>query len=674
MSSDAVLTKEAYIKLKSEIEYHMNRYYNEDNPVISDFEYDALMVRLKEAEKEHPEWITPDSPTQKVGGTVKREAGVKVVHDVPMLSIEDVFNEKDVAEWIEKVHFIHPGCGFSVETKIDGLSLSLRYEKNEQGILQLVLAETRGNGFIGEDVTANALVIPDVKRTIDLPYDFLELRGEIYMSHADFMKFNEEQESQMKKPAANPRNLAAGTLRQLDTSVTRERGLRMFIFNVQKGPQVLTESHTKALDILSDCGIPVVYHKFCSSPDEVAGAIDDIGKMRESLAYDIDGAVVKIDHIAFREDFPAGSKYSSGHIAYKYPPEERIVVMDEIHVDVGRTGKLSFTGIFHDRETGRPARLSGTDVSRATLHNQDYIQEMSIGIGGAYRLFKSGEIIPKLNGCVKKPAEVFQAPSLCPVCGEPLIREEDTADIRCINPSCPAQLVRTIAYFASINCMNIMGLGDTLTEALVDGGYLKSYADIYKLKNFRSELIEKGIIGKEKNTDKVLAAIEASKKNDPVRLLTALGIRNVGKSTAQEIMKHYKDIRGVAASSAEELTVIQDIGATTAQCIREFFDSASNQKVLEELVDCGVNTVKPENTENSGKLSGLTIVVTGTLPSLGRKEAEELIAKNGGKNTGSVSKKTSFLVAGEAAGSKLTKARELGVKIITEAEFLNMIS
>lgn len=675
------MNRAVYNQLKKTIDYHMDRYYNQDDPEISDYEYDQLMLQLKEAEKEHPEWVTKDSPTQKIGGTIKREAGVKVTHNVPMLSIEDVFTKEDVISWVNKVHSVHPECKFSVEAKIDGLSVSLRYRDtlNERtnipntGKMELTLAETRGDGLIGEDVTANALVIPDILKTLDLPYDYLELRGEVYMSHEDFERFNTEQELLQKKVAANPRNLAAGTLRQLDTRVTKQRGLRFFVFNVQEGPKELTESHTKGLDILASKGVPVVYYKLCMTADEVVAAIDAIGDMRNEFPFDIDGAVVKLDQTALREEFSSASKYSSGHIAYKYPPEERPVVMESIQATIGRTGKLGFIGHVHDAETEKPARLCGTNVSRVTLHNQDYIRDMKIGIHGIYRLKKSGEIIPKLCGVVKEPEEVYEAPSLCPICEEPLVREEDTADIRCINSACPAQLARTISYFTSLNCMNIMGLGETLVEALVREGYLKNYADIYKLKDHRDELIEKGIIGKEKNTDKVLAAIEASKMNDPVRLLTALGIRNVGKSTARELVSHYRSIQDLMRASVEELTSIQDIGETTANCIHEFFEHHTNQAVLEELERSGVNMRMPEDTTDSQKLTGLTIVVTGTLPTLGRKEAEELIVRNGGKISGSVSKKTSFLVAGEAAGSKLTKAQQLGVNIITEEDLLNMI-
>lgn len=666
--------REEYDRLVKELDYHMNLYYNMDEPEISDYEYDRLMMRLKEIEKEHKEWITPDSPSQKIGGIAKREAGVKVTHDVPMLSIEDVFTREEVAEWVDKVLSRHPDAAFSVETKIDGLSATLRYERGEDGRLHLVLCETRGDGLIGEDVTANALVIPDVKRVIELPYESLQLRGEVYMSHEDFDRYNSIQEENGKKPAANPRNLAAGTLRQLDPSITAKRGLKMFIFNVQKGPDVVYKSHTEGLDILADKGVPVVFHKKCRNSEEVLKTIDLIADMRNELCYDIDGAVVKIDEIGYRNEFQSGSKYSSGHIAYKYPPEERVVVMDDIIVDVGRTGKLTFTGVFHDRETGKPARLCGTDVSRATLHNQDYITDMKIGIGGAYKLFKSGEIIPKLNGCVTEPDEVFKAPARCPVCGSLLVREADTADIRCVSANCPAQLTRTIAYFVSRDCMNIMGLGDTLIDALCKEGYLKDYGDIYKLKDYRDELVEKGIIGKEKNTDKLLLAIEDSKKNSPVNLLTGLAIRNVGKAAAKVLMKKFKSIDALSEAAIEELTQIDDIGETTAGCIAEFFGDDDNIRILKKLKDSGVNMVMEDEADATDRLSGMTIVVTGTLPTLGRKEVTELIEKNGGKCSGSVSKKTTLVVAGEAAGSKLLKANELGVKVIDEAELFRMIN
>ena len=670
-----------YDGLKQSINYHMDKYYNQDNPEISDYDYDQLMIRLKTLEAEHPDWITPDSPSQKVGGTTKREAGVKVTHNVPMLSIEDVFNYEDVTAWVNKVLAVHPDCKFSAEAKIDGLSMSLRYNRaqNPDGTpaknkMELTLAETRGDGLIGEDVTVNALVIPDIKKTLKLDYDYLELRGEVYMSHEDFEKFNAEQERLGQKLAANPRNLAAGTLRQLDSKITKQRGLRMFVFNIQAGPEEVMSHHGKGLDIISKEGVPVVYHKNCSNAEEAVAAIEEIGAMRAEFPFDIDGAVIKIDETSLRSEFGGGTKYSSGHIAYKYPPEEKAVRMEEIEPTVGRTGKLGFIGHVCDAETGKPARLCGTNVSKVTLHNQDYIREMKIGLGGVYLLKKSGDIIPKICGVVKEPEIVYNAPGTCPICGEPLIKEEDTADIKCINPSCPAQLTRTISYFASLNCMNIMGLGETLVDALVTNGYLKNYADIYKLKDHREELIEQGIIGKEKNTDKVLAAIEKSKDNEVVRLLTALGIRNVGKSTAREVMKKYNSIQEVMNATVEELQDIQDIGGTTAACIYEFFHNHADVDVIEELKAAGVNMENAVAEGGSDKLAGLTIVVTGTLPTLGRKEAEELIVSNGGKCSGSVSKKTSYVLAGEAAGSKLTKAQDLGITVLNEEEFLKMLN
>lgn len=673
MATNEIISK--YNDLAEKIRYHMDRYYNQDAPEISDYEYDQMMQELKQMETEYPELITKDSPSQIIGGTAKREAGVKVTHNVPMLSIEDVFDKADVTAWVNKVHEKHPDAEFSVEYKIDGLSMTLRYEENpdKPGYMRLALAETRGDGRVGEDVTINALVIPDVKREIKYDARYLELRGEVYMSHEDFDRFNEQQEKLGKKTAANPRNLAAGTLRQLDSAVTKERGLRMFVFNVQDGPEELMESHCKALDTLEGLGIPVVKHSCCKTAEDVLKAIDAIGDDRFDLTFDLDGAVVKVDHTGWRDDFPAGSKYSSGHIAYKYPPEEKVVVMDEILVDVGRTGKLTFTGSFHDKETGKPARLCGTSVSRATLHNQDYIRDMKIGIGGAYKLFKSGEIIPKLNGCVEEPEQVYVAPENCPVCGHKLVREEDTADIRCVNPTCPAQVTRTIAYFTSRDAMNIMGLGDTLIEALTKDGYLKNYADIYDLKNYRDEMIEKGIIGKEKNTDKLLGEIEKSKENDPVMLLTGLAIRNVGKATAREIMKHVDDLTQLFNVTVDGFLSMPDIGETTAGDLYEFFHSEENRQLILRMKDAGVNMTVVKDEGASDKLAGMTIVVTGTLPTLGRKDAEALITKNGGKAAGSVSKKTTMVLAGEAAGSKLTKAQELGIRIINEAEFLELL-
>ena len=657
-------TKTAYEQLKQTIDEHMNHYYNEDAPTISDFEYDALMRELKKMEAEHPEWVRADSPTQKIGGVAKREAGVTITHHVPMLSIQDLFTKEEVAAWVGQVKQMHPDARFSVEHKIDGLSMSLRYQ---DGVL--TLAETRGDGMVGEDVTLNARVIPDVRQTIR-ETDYVELRGEVYMSHEDFEKFNERQESLGKKTAANPRNLAAGTLRQLDPQITKERGLRMFIFNVQDATGAsahLMENHTVGLDELAAQGVAVVPHVCCETAEEVLAAIDAVGEQRGDYDYDIDGAVVKIEQIAYRADFPAGSKYSSGHIAYKYPPEEKEVEIEEVEVGVGRTGKMTFRARFKE-----PVRLCGTMVQYATLHNMDYIESLGIDEGCMAVCRKQGEIIPAIIRVTKPTGTVFPAPRVCPVCGHPLSKEEGTADICCDNPSCPAQLKRTLAYFASRDAMDIKAFGSTYVDTLVEEGYLHNYTDIYRLREHRDELIEKGIMGKEKNTDKILAAIEESKHNSVDKFLTGLAIRNVGKASAKEIMKHFANLMELADASVEQLTQIPDVGGITAECIHEYFADAENRKLLSEVAELGMN-LESEQAAQGAALAGLTIVVTGTLPTLGRKEAAELIENNGGKCTGSVSKKTSYVLAGEAAGSKLEKARSLGIPVITEEELLAML-
>lgn len=642
----------------------MDLYYNQDSPEVSDYEYDMMMLRLKEMERDHPEWRDGDSPTQKVGGKAKREAGVNIAHNVPMLSIQDVFSKDDVEAWVAHVLAAHPDAMFSVEHKIDGLSVSLRYMNGA-----LELAETRGDGIVGEDVTLNALAIPDVARHIDAP-DYVELRGEVYMSHDDFDRFNDAQEKQGKKPAANPRNLAAGTLRQLDPGITRERGLRMSVFNVQDASGAsahLMDTQTAGLDELSALGVAVVPHVLCSSAEEVLAAIDEIGRNRGEYDYDIDGAVVKIDQIGYRADFPAGSKYSAGHIAYKYPPEEKEVTIEEIEVGVGRTGKMTFRARFRES-----VRLCGTSVRYATLHNIDYIKSLGIDAGCRAVCRKQGEIIPAIIRVTRSTGTVFQAPTACPVCGHPLIREEGTADVYCANPSCPAQLKRTLAYFASRDAMDIKSFGEAYVEELVERGYLSDYTDIYRLASHREELIEKGILGKEKNTDRILSAIEESKNNPADRLLTGLAIRNVGKASAKEIMKHFSDLNELADAGVERLREIPDVGLVTAECIHDYFADPQNRRLLSDAESLGLN-LRSAGASAGSALAGLTFVVTGTLPTLGRKEAGELIEANGGRCTGSVSGKTSYLVAGEAAGSKLDKAVSLGIPVISEDELLAMI-
>ncbi len=656
-------TREAYEALKREIDHHMDLYYNQDTPEISDYEYDQLMLRLKEAEKAHPEWITQDSPSQKIGGKAKREAGVTVQHRVPMLSIQDLFEKEDVVAWIREVKALHPDAAFSVEHKIDGLSMTLRYQDGN-----LTLAETRGDGLSGEDVTLNAYEIRDVKRKIPIG-GYLELRGEVYMTHEAFERYNEQQETLGKRTAANPRNLAAGSLRQLDPSITRDRDLAMFVFNVQDAngeASDLLEDHSAALDRLSEADIAVAPHKLCFTEDEVIKAIDEIGEERGTYPYDIDGAVVKINQTSYRADFPNGSKYSAGHIAYKYPPEEKEVVIEEIEVDVGRTGKLTFRGRF-----ASPVRLCGTNVQRVTLHNIDFIHSMGIGVGCRAVCRKQGEIIPAIVSVTEKAKTPYQPPKECPKCGHPLKREEGTPDICCENPLCPAQRKRTIGYFAGKDAMDIRSLGSTIVSDLVENGYLKDISDIYHLRECRDELVASGITGREKNTDKILDAIEESKNREAYQVLTGLAIRGIGRASAKEIMKHFGSITEIPDADFEKLTEIPDIGEVTAQNIIAFFHDPENLALLKRLEESGVN-LDAASDETGDALKGLTIVVTGTLKTLGRKEVQELIEKNGGKSSGSVSKKTSYVVAGEAAGSKLTKAKELGVPVITEEELLSM--
>lgn len=654
--------------LRKEIEYHIERYYNQDDPEITDYEYDQKMNELKRLEKEHPEYVTPDSPTQKVGGSAKREAGVLVEHNVPMLSLQDVFDRGEVENFVAEMKKQLDDPEFVVEYKIDGLSLSLRYEYGE-----LKLAETRGDGIqYGEDVTANAKVIRDVKKKLKDKPEYLEIRGEVYMTEADFEKVNEKQELLGKKLFANPRNCAAGTLRQLDTAVTKERGLSMFIFNIQDARGISFETHTEGYEYLKKQGIRVIEeYTVCKTADEVWAAIEKIGENRGKLPYDIDGAVVKINRFSDREKLGATSKVPRWAVAYKYPPEEKETKLLDIELSVGRTGRITPTAVFE------PVRLCGTSVSRATLHNQDFIDELDIGIGDTIVVYKSGEIIPKVRRVIheKRPVGVkkFVIPDVCPVCGAKTEREKDTADIKCTSPNCPAQLERHMINFVGRDAMDIKGFGATYIMELVRLGYLKDIADIYDLKQHREELIEQGIIGKEKNTDKLLDAIEKSKQNEAFQLLTGFGIPNVGKAAAKTILKHFGSIEALMQADMESLQQVADVGEVTALCIRNYFQDENNCKIIERLKEAGVNMEMAESGSEDGRFDGLTFVITGTLPTMDRKAAAALIEAHGGKVSGSVSKKTNYLLAGENAGSKLTKANDLGVSVISEVELQEML-
>lgn len=657
-----------YNELVEILKHHSDLYYNQDAPEISDYEYDMLVRELKEIEKEHPEIISPESPTQHVGGTAKRSAGVLIAHRVPMLSMQDLFTKEEVEKFITDMQKkFGPDTEFLVETKIDGLSMALRYEN---GLLTTAITRGDGRNF-GEDVTANARVIPDVKTELKDKIEYLELRGEVYMTNEAFDRINEEQELLGKKPFANPRNCAAGTLRQLDPQVTKKRGLNMFVFNVQdiRGKELKT--HSQCYEFLKANGIKVIdKYYICRSFDEIWSAIEKIGEDRGNLPYDIDGAVIKLNDLELRRQCPDTAKNAGYMVAYKYPPEEKESVVREIEVNVGRTGRVTPTAIFD------PIRLCGTTVTRATLHNQDYIDDLDIRIGDTVLVYKSGEIIPKIRKVIKEKRpyglKPFKLPSKCPVCGAPVVRDEDTADMKCTGTNCPAQLERHIINFVGRDAMDIKGFGEVYVRDLINEGFLSDISDIYVLKNHRDELIEKGIVGKEKNTDKLLDSIEKSKNNAPEKLLTGLGILNVGKSAAKELISHFGSIEKIAEATEDELVSCNDIGLITARGIIEYFKNEKSRAVLDRLISYGVRT-EGENKTVGDKLSGLTFVITGTLPGMSRDEASELISSNGGKVTSSVSKKTNYLLAGEAAGSKLTKANALGVEVIDLQQLQDML-
>lgn len=665
--------EEAIIRAKElteQLEYHSNLYFNEDSPVISDYEYDQMSLELRALQKEFPELAEADSPVLKVGGKAKRTAGVLVKHRVPMLSIQDVFSKEEVVKFVDDMHEkLGEDAEFIVETKIDGLSVALRYEEG-----RLVTALTRGDGREqGEDVTANALVISDVKQTLENPLPYLEVRGEVYMENSAFEAVNEKQEAAGKKLFANPRNCAAGTLRQLDPSITEERGLSMFVFNLQDVRGKEFKTHEEVYNFLKSCGIRVIETYFvCRTADEVWDAIEKIGSMRGELSYDIDGAVVKLNDLEDRKKCPDTAKNGGWLVAYKYPPEEKETVLRDIELSVGRTGRVTPTAVFDT------VRLCGTNVSRATLHNQDYIDELDAGIGDTVVVYKSGEIIPKIKSVVKEKRPEgtvrFVIPDRCPVCGAAVVRDADTADMKCTGSSCPAQLERHIINFTGRSAMDIKGFGEAYVKELIEQGFIKDIADIYTLREHRDRLIELKIIGKEKNTDKLLAAIEASKENDPSQLLTGMGIPNVGKAAAKSVMKTFGSIDAVAAAGIEELTEVDDIGGITAEAIRAFFADDNNRKIIERLKAEGVKTEMDAPSESNEQIfAGKIFVITGTLPTMDRKAAAALVESYGGKVSGSVSKKTDYLVAGEAAGSKLAKAQELGTEILDEAGLLELI-
>ncbi|WP_313972063.1 NAD-dependent DNA ligase LigA [uncultured Selenomonas sp.] len=660
--------KKELAQLRRTIRHHNVRYYNDDNPEISDYEYDQLMLRLKALEREYPELITENSPTQKVGGTAKRTAGTLVRHDVPMLSLQDVFSREEIEAFMRDIEGRMENPVFVVEEKIDGLSLALRYENGT-----LSRAITRGDGVVqGEDVTENAKVIKDVVQKLKEPLPYFEVRGEVYMTKAAFEAVNERRQLLGLKLFANPRNCAAGTLRQLDSRITKERGLSLFVFNLQAVRGKEFQTHVEAYDFMKRQGIKVIHaYHVCRTAEEVWDAIEQIGASRGDLPYDIDGAVVKLNDFSQRESLGATSKAPRWAIAYKYPPEEKESVVRSITLSVGRTGRITPTATFD------PIRLCGTTVERATLHNQDFIDDLDVRVGDTVVVYKSGEIIPKIKAVVKEKrpegTEPFKIGDRCPVCGAKAEREADSADVKCINQACPAQVESHILNFVSRDAMDIKGLGEKNIAALIEKGFLHTIVDIFRLKEHREELIAQGVVGKEKNTDKLLSAIEEAKKNEPQRLLTGLGIHGIGKAAAAALMQHFKTLEALENASDEAILAVRDMGETSVAAIRSYFQNEGNAKICRELQQLGVATAAQERTAQGDELADMSFVVTGTLRHFGRREITELIEQHGGRVTSSVSKKTDCLVAGENAGSKLQKAEQLGVRILTEEELLQLI-
>ena len=657
-----------YEQLVDTLNYHAKCYYDEDAPAISDYEYDMMNNRLKEIEKEHPEWVKEESPSRRVGW--KAEKGILVKHDVPMLSLQDVFSREEVDAFVNEVtEQFGSEMEFLVETKIDGLSCALRYENGE-----LTTAITRGDGINeGEDVTPNVRTIKDVVKHLDNAPEYIEIRGEVYMTREAFAKVNQDAEEAGRKTFANPRNCAAGTLRQIDTRITRERNLSLFIFNVQTSRGIEFKTHTEGYEYLKARGVKVIelYYK-CHTADEVWDAIQKIGDARGSLEYDIDGAVVKINDLSVREKLGNTIKFPRWAIAYKYPPEEKETRLLSVEVDTGRTGRVTPVAIFE------PVSLCGTMVSRATLNNQDFIDELGVGIGDTIRVYKSGEIIPKVKGVnkAKRPADwqPYKMPSECPVCGAKLEREEDAADMRCVNPMCPGTLVHRIENFVSRDCLDVKGFGIEYIRKLIDAGMIRDISDLFRLKDRRDVLIEEKIFGLEKNTDKILAAIDDAAKTAPAdKILAGLNIPSVGKATAKELIRHFKSIDGIAAASVDDLVAVCDVGLITAEKISGFFKDPDEIRIVSDLKSFGLNFELEEAVPLGSELEGLTFCITGTLEGMKREEAGAMIESHGGKVTSSVTGKTSYLLAGENAGSKLTKAQSLNVPVLSLDELMKMI-
>ena len=647
-------------ELRTVIEKNNRLYYDQDAPELEDFEYDALTRELKELEAAYPELITPASPTQHVGGTPSGRFA-KVTHTVKMESLLDAFSYDELRDFDRRVQEAGVEPEYVVEIKIDGLSCSLEYENGE-----LVRASTRGDGVVGEDVTANVRAIKKIPKHLKNAPAFLEVRGEVYMPHEAFQHLCAEQELQGTAPFKNPRNAAAGSLRQKDPKITGSRGLSIFVFNVQqiRGKELTT--HAESLDYLKSLGLPVSprYHIVHNIEDAIA-EIEQIGQNRSKLDFDMDGAVIKVNRFAQRDLMGSTNKFPRWAIAFKYPPEVKETTLRSIEVAVGRTGVLTPTACFD------PIFLAGTTVARATLHNEDFIHQFGLRIGDTIQVRKAGDIIPEVIGVTHhaEDADPYEMPTVCPSCGAPVVHLEDESALRCINPECPAQALRNLIHFASRDAMDIDGLGTAVATQLVEKGLVHSVADLYALTQEQLLTLDKF---KEKSADNLHKAIERSKENNLDKLLFGFGIRNIGDKAAALLAEHFGTLEAIREASVEAISEIDGFGGVMAQSIVEFFAKDGTADVVRRLADAGVN-MKWKGEPKGDKLAGKTLVVTGTLETLSRSEAEALIVRNGGKASGSVSKKTSYVVAGAAAGSKLTKAQSLGVPVLTEEEFLAML-
>ena len=637
------------------------RYYVLDDPKIQDFEYDRLLRELEELEQANPQYISPDSPTQRVGGAALSKFE-KYTHPVPLMSLQDVFSPEELSDFIEKTLDAEPGSKFSVEPKVDGLSVALEYENG-----RFVRGATRGDGVTGEDVTENLKTIRSIPMQLEGAPQRLIVRGEVFMPKKSFEALNAQQEAEGKPLFANPRNAAAGSLRQLDSKITAKRGLDILIFNVQLAEGLEFESHAQTLEYLRSLRFKVVPFALLDRSDEIIRHVMSINENREKFTCDIDGAVIKVNDLAQRQKMGATAKCPRWAVAYKYPPEIKPTVVEDIIIQVGRTGVLTPKAVV------RPVRLAGTTVTNATLHNQDFISERDIRIGDMVLIRKAGEIIPEILEVVlserPKDAVPYRIPAVCPACGAAAVKDEDGAFLRCTGAECPAQLGRNIAHFVSRDAMDIEGLGPSIVEALLEKNLIHSPADIYYLTlDQMKSLWQKG----DTAAKKLLSAIEASKDADVSRLIYALGIRQVGAKTGKVLASHFGSLDALANASLEELTQIEDVGEITARNISQWFAQPQSKHMVERLRQAGVN-FESKRTVTDARFAGLTFVLTGALSMFTREEATEKIELFGGKAAGSVSKKTSYVVVGENAGSKERKARELGIPVLTEAEFLALI-